>query len=218
MAMSPERTEGARVAILAKAPVAGYAKTRLEPALGAEGAAMLQRIMIEATIATALAAELGPVTIWATPGTEHEVFTRLAHSPRVTLARQPDGDLGIRMLAAFAASKEPTLVIGTDCPALTPMHLADAAAALTRGCDAALVPARDGGYVLIGLARPQPALFYEMPWGTAEVAAETRRRMTGLALNWKEWPALPDIDRPDDLEGLRGDARFAALFSRRRGG
>lgn len=215
--MSPERTEPTRVAILAKAPIAGYAKTRLEPALGADGAAGLQRLMIEATIATALAAGLGPITIWAAPDAAHEVFTRHA-SPRVTLARQPDGDLGIRMLAAFATSEEPTLVIGTDCPALTPAHLVEAAAALAGGRDAALIPARDGGYVLIGLARPRPVLFHDMSWGTVEVAAETRRRMAELALEWKEWPALADIDRPEDLDSLRGDARFAALVSRRRGG
>lgn len=214
--MSPERTEATRVAILAKAPIAGYAKTRLEPALGADGAARFQRLMIEATIATALAARLGPITIWAAPDIAHDVFTRHA-SPRVTLARQPDGDLGIRMLAAFATSEEPTLVIGTDCPALTPARLVEAAAALADGLDGALIPARDGGYVLIGLAKPRPSLFYDMPWGTADVAAETRRRMTELALKWREWPALADIDRPEDLESLRGDARFAVLVSRRGG-
>jgi hypothetical protein len=52
-----------QVAVLAKAPLPGLAKTRLMPALGARGAARLQRQLTRATLQTAREAGLGPVTL-----------------------------------------------------------------------------------------------------------------------------------------------------------
>lgn len=206
----------AAIAILAKAPIPGLAKTRLTPVLGEDGAAALQHALIEATVATALAARTGPVTVWATPVPVHPPFDALARSGAVGLAVQPEGDLGARMRAAADAAGGAVLIIGTDCPALTPALLGETAAALSRGEDAVLVPACDGGYVLIGLARPCPGLFTGMSWGTAQVAEETRRRLDARGLRWREWPPLPDIDMPDDLDALEGDARFTAILKRRR--
>ena len=70
--MPPGKTErhpGFGVAILAKAPLAGFAKTRLIPHLGAEGAASLQRWLLQRTVTTALSAGIGPVTLWCAPDT-----------------------------------------------------------------------------------------------------------------------------------------------------
>jgi rSAM/selenodomain-associated transferase 1 len=207
------------IAILAKAPIPGLAKTRLALTLGKEGAAALQHVLIGAAVATACAAGTGPVTVWATPAATHPTFEALARTGAVSLALQPEGDLGARMLAAAEAADGAVLIIGTDCPALTPALLGETAAALAQGEDAALIPACDGGYVLIGLARPCPDLFSGIDWGTAEVADETRRRFSTCGWRWREWPPLPDIDRPDDLESLRDDARFAAILRHhRRGG
>lgn len=185
------------IAILAKAPVPGLAKTRLIPALGADGAAALQARLIVRAITTACAAAIGPVTLWVTPDATHAAFRDVAEKFPVRLARQPDGDLGDRMLAALAAA--PALVIGTDCPALTTSHLDAAAAALRQGTDAVVIPADDGGYVLIGLRRPEPALFADMTWSTDTVMAETRARLARLGLASREFPPLWDIDRPEDL-------------------
>jgi len=93
-------------------------------------------------------------------------------------------------------------VIGTDCPALAPEHLRVAAAALFDGIDVTVIPVDDGGYGLIGMQRPQPALFEGMTWSTASVMAETRRRLTRLGLSWREPARLWDVDMPDDLERL----------------
>jgi len=188
--------EPVAIAILAKAPVPGFAKTRLISALGADGAAALQAKLIAQAVATACAAKVGPVTLWAAPDETHPLFKTLQQEFGVKLRRQPDGDLGARMHAAFGT--EPTLIIGTDCPALTPDHLALAAASL-RHHDAVVIPAEDGGYVLIGLRKPQPEVFSGMFWGTATVMDETRRRFTSLNLTWLEAPALWDVDTPHDL-------------------
>ena len=191
------------IAILAKAPEPGLAKTRLIPALGAERAALLQARLIERTVETACAAALGPVTLWAAPDERHPVFATLSTRHRIRTRRQPEGDLGNRMLSAMAAADAPVLVIGTDCPALSPAHLRCAAEILRAGNNAVVLPAEDGGYVLIGTRRPQPVLFVDIPWGTADVMEETRGRMRSLGLTWQEPATLWDVDLPKDLERLR---------------
>ena len=110
------------------------------------------------------------------------------------------------MLTALAMGKGATLVIGTDCPALTADHLRAAAEALRDGSDVVVCPAEDGGYVLIGTRKAEPALFSAMPWSTAEVMAETRRRLNALGLVWQEPATLLDVDGPADLDRLRVSA------------
>jgi glycosyltransferase A (GT-A) superfamily protein (DUF2064 family) len=94
------------------------------------------------------------------------------------------------------------LLIGTDCPALQPEDLRAAASALLDGEDAVVIPAEDGGYVLIGLRRPIPALFEGMAWGTDTVMSSTRRRLREIGMRWRELPTLWDVDRPADLARL----------------
>src|SRR6202030_1883491 len=137
--------EPVALAVLARAPVAGSVKTRLIPALGADGAAALQERLIERTDATALAAAIGPGTVCMTPATRHPCFTALASRHPIALAAQPDGDLGARLLAACAPAGGPALIIGTDCPTLTAAHLREAADVLRAGTDAVVIPAADGG-------------------------------------------------------------------------
>ncbi len=192
------------IAVLAKAPVSGLAKTRLIPALGAARAARLQARLMERTVEAACASGAGPVTVWATPDETHAAFQALRGRRDVALARQPHGDLGARMLAALKASGGPTLVIGTDCPVMMPAHLRMAADVLRGGADAVVCPAEDGGYVLIGMRQPLAALFAGMAWSTDEVMAETRRRMRYHKLSWQEPVTLWDVDRPEDLPRLRG--------------
>ena len=211
--MSRASPEPVAVAILAKAPLPGFAKTRLAPALGADGAAALQARLIERAVETARVANIGPVTLWAAPDQDHPAFQTLAALFGVTLARQPDGDLGVRMLAALAAAQAPAIVIGTDCPALQPAHLRAAAEALAGGVDAVVVPVEDGGYALIGAREPQPALFADMPWSTAGVMAETRRRLTQLSLSWREPARLGDVDLPEDVERLKREGLAALMDS-----
>jgi rSAM/selenodomain-associated transferase 1 len=190
------------IAILAKAPVPGFAKTRLAPVLGNEGAANLHARFIAHTVTTAQSAAVGPITLWAAPDCRHPLFQTIAATLGVALTQQPEGDLGVRMMAAAEAARGPAIVIGTDCPALAPEHLRVAAAALFDGIDVTVIPVDDGGYGLIGMQRPQPALFEGMTWSTASVMAETRRRLTRLGLSWREPARLWDVDMPDDLERL----------------
>jgi len=200
------------VAIMARAPVPGLAKTRLIPALGAAGAARLQSWLLQRTVALALAADVGPVSLWCAGDPAHPDFAAYTQPGQVSLRVQPEGDLGWRMLTAIRATPASAgvLVIGTDCPVLTPRHLHEAAAALTEN-DAVVTPAEDGGYVLIGMRIPAPELFTRIDWGSENVMAQTRSRLRELAWVWHEPATLWDVDRPADLE--RACQAFPALGS-----
>ena len=196
--------QSVQVAIMAKAPIPGLAKTRLIPALGASGAARLQRRLTRMTVACALDAELGAVTIWCAPDSRHRFFRALRRTTGVTLFEQSGGDLGERMHTAFRlqCARGPVIVIGTDCPALRPAHLREAARALIAGEDAVFYPAEDGGYVLVGLREPQPTLFADMAWSTSRVMSDTRARAVAQGLRVRECETLWDVDLPEQLARL----------------
>ncbi|MDD2919500.1 TIGR04282 family arsenosugar biosynthesis glycosyltransferase [Rhodoferax sp.] len=193
-----------RIVIFAKAALPGFAKTRLIPALGAHGAAELARRLVADALVRALAARVGPVELCVTPDTADPVWQTFALPRGVQLTDQGEGDLGARMARAarrVLEGGESVLLIGTDCPALDALRLQQAAAAL-KHADATLVPAFDGGYVLLGLNKFHPSLFSSMAWSTNDVAAETLLRFNKL--NWRvsTQPALHDIDEPEDLKWL----------------
>jgi uncharacterized protein len=193
------------IVVFAKAPLAGYAKTRLIPALGAQGAADLALRMLRHAIHEALAAGLGPVELCCAPNAGHPAFSAAADA-RLILTDQGEGDLGQRMARAINRGLEQSdkvLLIGTDAPALDAAVLRSAAAALDRH-DAVFVPALDGGYVLVGLRRSVREIFEDMPWSTPLVMARTRERLAqpGVAVSHVELAPLPDVDEPADLVHL----------------
>ena len=197
---------GVRIAIFAKAPIAGVAKTRLAPALGAEGAARLAERLLNHAVAQAVAAGVGPVTVWATPDTRHAAFQRLQQQHGITLAVQAEGDLGARMLHTFEHGHAldaytATLLMGTDAPTLNSAVLREAAAALHEH-PAVFVPALDGGYALVGLRAPHAVLFTGMRWSTPQVMDNTRARLAAAGLAHAELDAVADIDEPVDLQHL----------------
>ncbi len=197
----PHANREIAIAVLAKAPIPGLAKTRLIPALGPERAARLHERLLVTAVETAL--QVGNVTLWAAPDYSHPAFQSFA--PRLRLACQPAGDLGVRMLAAITGAGGPALVIGTDCPALSADHLRAGADLLRDGIDVVVNPAEDGGYVLIGMRAPEPRLFADMAWSTPTVMIETRRRLAGLNLSWREPICLWDVDVPEDVQRMRAE-------------
>lgn len=209
MPQSPSRHGVTTIAILTRAPIPGQTKTRLIPVLGAQGAADLHARLLQRTVRTAFAAGLGPVNLWCTPDCTHPIFTTCQQLGSLSLYPQNTGDLGARMLATLAPNT-PTLIIGTDCPALRPEHLQQAAQAINQALssanpsdnDAVLIPAEDGGYVLIGLRQPMASIFANMAWGCASVLEQTRLRLRAARLRWVELPALWDVDEPADLHRL----------------
>ena len=192
------------VIVFAKAPVAGLAKTRLAPALGAVGAAALAERMLYHALAQAKAADVGPVELCAAPDATHPVLQAAAAEHGAGLTEQGTGDLGLRMQRAFARSlmsHDRALLIGTDAPALDAAVLREASNALHKH-DAVFVPALDGGYALVGLRRADPRWFSDMSWSHDRVMEHTRERLRAADVRWAELAPVADIDEPADLAQL----------------
>jgi len=189
-----------QVAVLARAAVPGAVKTRLIPRLSAERAASLQTHLTERALQRALASG-ADVVLWIDGGPDASTQA-LAQRTGADLRAQPEGDLGHRMHAALVHAQQchrTGIVIGTDCPAQRPEDIVQAGMLLAAH-DVVLQPAMDGGYVLIGMREPRRDLFSDIEWGTDMVLDATRQRLVNLGLLYAELPALPDLDRPDDLE------------------
>lgn len=196
-----------RIAIIAKAPIAGFAKTRLIPALGDLGAARLAERMLHHTVASALTAGLGPVELCATPAPDEPVWSRMQLSRDLVWTHQGEGDLGIRMARAAERTLsrgERVMLIGTDCPALGAAELQVASRALDTH-DAYLQPTVDGGYALLALRAFHPLVFHNIAWSTDTVAFETLRRIAQLGWSVESSAPVHDIDAPADLRWLPMD-------------
>ncbi len=192
-----------RILVFAKAPVAGKVKTRLIPALGAEGAAQLASQMLERTLTEAAAANVGTVELCADPAPDDVAWQRLGNGAD-SVSAQGEGDLGERLARAARRGLkggQKVLLIGTDCPDLDRERLRAAALRLDDH-DAVIYPAADGGYVLLGLGRYDSSLFAEIAWSTPIVAKETIDRIRDLGWSLHVGETLHDVDEPADLERM----------------
>lgn len=187
---------------MARYPTPGQAKTRLIPALGAEGAAQVYRQLAERMVAQSrpLQADGIRVALWYTGAAAAAMRQWLGDD--LTYCPQPEGDLGDRLIAAFQWAFDQghhrVIIVGTDCPDVITDLLSQGFDRLKT--DSLLLgPACDGGYYLIGLTQPQPTLFQNITWSTATVLAETLAAATAVGLAPVYLPTLTDIDRPEDL-------------------
>jgi len=196
------------LAIMAKAPRAGAVKTRLCPPLRPPEAAELARcFLLDAVDRAAGVVGVRPVLAYA-PVEARSEFESLA--PGFALLPQQGEDLGARqsqiVSEVLALGHQATLVIGTDAPTL-PRECLDEAVSLVMAPDVDLVlgPTDDGGYYLIGLRAPCPALFEGMPWSTSAVLSRTLDRAQRLGLRVACLPAWFDVDTKADLERLAAE-------------
>jgi len=222
-----------RVVVMARAPVAGTTKTRLEPLLGADGCARLQAELVRHTVA--VVAALAPTSV-AVAG-DLALVVPLAGDAAVFA--QPDGSLGERMTAAVLAVRSagrgcaargagpdgPVVVVGTDCPQLGGAHLDAALARIAGGVHVVFGPARDGGYYLVALgAGTAPAAVFDLPahaWGGPDVLALSLAAAARAGLRTATIDVEDDLDTPDDAATALADPRVpphvAALLQGRRG-
>ena len=162
--MSHQRRTVRRLAILAREPRPGTVKTRLSPEYSPAESACLYAAFVRDTLD--LAGRVGvPCSVFVSGG---GLRSLRESAPGVTDWRgQGRGDLGARMRRAFAAAFRSgagsVVMLGTDSPGL-PGRLVRAAFRELRSAEVVVGPAADGGYYLIGLSRPCPALLTRMPW------------------------------------------------------
>lgn len=191
------------IILFAKFPAEGMAKTRLQPALGIAGAAVMARKLllasIEQTLATGFAVEL-----CVSPAPNDPCWQTLNLPESLLWSAQADGDLGARMLSASQnalKSFDKVLLIGSDCPDLTSERIRSAAKQLKEK-DSVMIPALDGGYVLFGFKQVNAQLFANMIWSVSDVAAVTKARIKELGWSLALLDPLADIDEPKDLQYL----------------
>jgi len=188
------------VIVFARAPRAGQVKTRIARRIGDAAAARVHERLLRVALATAWAARCGRVELHVSA--PHASFARL----RVPIRLQRGADLGSRMHTALCRALRRharAVLIGSDCPALTPAVIGRAARWLQGGADIVLAPAQDGGYALIGARRISAEVFSGVEWGSERVLAQTRANLVRARLRLRCLPTVWDVDRPQDLERLR---------------
>ena len=193
-----------RLIVMTRIPEAGRVKTRLIPVLGAEGAATLHEALLRRTLYNANAhfvKSAVEVEIRFTGGTSTSV-EYFATDLKGTWREQQGTDLGRRMQLAiedaFAEGHRQVVVIGTDCPDLSPDILDTAWAELDRQ-DVVLGPATDGGYYLVGVNQPDVRLFLNIDWGTENVLRQTLERCRAMRVSVGLLAPLTDIDEAENL-------------------
>jgi len=197
----------ATIIVFAKAPEAGKVKTRLTTQLSPAEAAKLHERLALHTLEMVSQAAIANVELWCAPDNSHPFFQYCRETYPLTLHEQVGDDLGQRMHHAFTSAltrSDRCLIIGTDCPQLTPQHLSATLGWLDREHDCVITPAADGGYVMLGLSKVEAELFRDIRWGSEHVLNETIARLKTLQWQWQQQTALHDIDHPSDLPLLNG--------------
>lgn len=209
------------LAIFARSPRAGSAKTRLIPLLGAQGAAELQQALLTDALAKVKTLRGRAALYWMRTGRAADGADRSASGgAHVCVLPQRGKDLGERLDRAFGfllRRHRRAVVTGTDSPEL-PAHTLLQALEELCWCEAVLGPCLDGGYYLIGLRRGaggirRSGLLKHVRWGTQWALQDTLRNLLSSGVSCSLLPPLADVDRPEDFMALRnrmrrnGDAR-----------
>lgn len=205
------------IGVMAKAPRAGFSKTRLCPPLTPNQAAALSaaflRDISENIAKAARAASITGYIAYAPVGQEALFDGHLAHGTGLLLAdgspSMPPDVQGFgrcllhAILAMLARGHGSAMVLNSDSPTLPTAVLVHAATALTADGDRIVLgPAEDGGYYLLGMKAAHAHLFSDIAWSTGNVAETTRLRASQLGLDVVELPVWYDVDDETALDRL----------------
>lgn len=196
--------------LFARTPEPGRVKTRLVPPLSEVEALELYRAFLEDAARIYLAPGRWRSVLEAEPDPDGAALATLFPHPW-SRRKQAAGDLGERLAAAFerefSLGAPAAVAVGSDHPALGRRQIEEAFGHLSRGDDAAVIPADDGGYCAIGLAARVRAreVFSGIPWSSSGVLAATRQRFAEEEIHAAFLESAYDVDRPEDLERLKRD-------------
>jgi len=197
-------TYAPRLVIMAKSPILGIAKRRLGREIGGTRAIRFYRNCLSHTVLRLASDPRWQTLLAVTP--DNDVAQHFWRSPRTSRVSQGNGDLGKRMQHLFnRLPPGPAIIVGSDIPAISPSHVAQAFRALGTA-DAVLGPAPDGGYWLIGLKRAPKILspFAGVRWSGPHALADTMANLKGKRVLYAA--TLCDVDTADAYREERAGA------------
>lgn len=213
MAREGSGTTGRRALfVVAKQPAAGQTKTRLCPPLRGEEAAALYAAFLADTLDIMRRVPDVRCGIAYLPAGAEAYFRTLA--PEMTLHLQQGASLGERLdhllTQALEDGAAQAVVMDSDSPTLPPDYVAQAFDLLDRGADAVFGPCHDGGYYLVGMVRPLPALLREVQMSTPTVLADTLAIAAREGVRVALLPAWYDVDTGEELAHLTHELHTVA--------
>ena len=193
-----------------KSPIPGRVKTRLTPFLSNEQACKTHKQLALYIFNRLLSS---PIFKESSDGKEplkyelwvdqaHDFFKFFSSDLNYKTRIQPCGSLGERLTFAGNSVLEHSnfvIFIGSDCPFISPSDLSEVTRLLGSGKDLVIIPADDGGYVLMAIKKMCNDLFDNIDWGTENVLKQTLKAAETAGLAYHLMDAKPDIDRPEDL-------------------
>lgn len=203
--------------LMLKAPRPGSVKTRLAASVGDARAVAIYKQLAEHQIRQIpsdwhCSVHFAP----GEAGQDMQNWLSDPAPPGTLFFPQCSGDLGARMRHAVITELDhgagAVALIGGDCPELLTPVL-DEVEAASEDADVVIVPARDGGYVLLLVKADHPGLFQEMAWSTPRVLRQTLDAADRVGLTVCLFPALADVDEAGDLSS---DAKIFDGFAWRR--
>ena len=205
-------TSPLQLLVLAKEPLPGLVKTRLMPDLSAEQAAQVAFAALSDTLDAVRAVPVSRRVLVLQGSSETLPCNGF------DVVRQSQGDLGDRLANAFQDAWDgchlPMLLIGMDTPHVAPALLADAARQLLAGRDGVLGLARDGGWWALGLHRPVPGCFDQVPMSTDSTGRDQRARLSQLGVQVSDLPVLTDVDQLADIALVAAQMAADSAFAR----
>jgi rSAM/selenodomain-associated transferase 1 len=197
------------VGIFCKTPAAGFSKTRLSPPLKPEDCGAISACFIRDLASTihSLGGDVAPYAVYTPVGTEPALRALLPASYH--LMPQCDGEFGIRLTHAVSsllqAGHAGAILVNADSPTLPAPILRAAVEAVLKNDALVLSPSFDGGYTLVGLSRPHPEVFADIPWSTPLVHGLTLERAAEIGLPVVNVPGWYDVDDEETLQLLMAE-------------
>ena len=198
-----QKPEKLLLVVVAKAPIPGEVKTRLIPHFTPEEAADLYRCFLQDRIKEISKLKGIDLAVAFTPADAGDTFARITSNGFKLFAQKGD-DLGQRLnhvfLEKLVRGYDAVSIVDSDTPDL-PRSIVEQSfqTLMSDGVDAVFGPCDDGGYYLVGMRRPHPELFQDIPWSTPAVLTITLARAARLGIRTKLLPGWNDLDTFEDL-------------------
>ncbi|MHB8691867.1 MAG: TIGR04282 family arsenosugar biosynthesis glycosyltransferase [Solirubrobacteraceae bacterium] len=223
MADAAGRGNGPAVLVIARAPRRGEVRRALEPVLGADGCLALHAALLVEAVRWGRSVAGDAVHVAHDPpdsGPELRALLETVPAHPVLFPQNGDGISG-RLADAVGrvfgrGHGGPLLIVWPDLPRLRPEHATAALDDLRSGCDVALGPAYDGGFYLVAVRRPLPALFGlpEAVWRSSDAMTMglTAARDAGLEVGILR--AERALHRPADVRAALADPTLPESIAR----